>query len=282
HPHSSPLMGLTLSDTIRLADDKSDLKLFVAPRGESTDGPIAFMHRVTGMVDPDAPLGHHVGQDVGHISSSVLGAALKLGGFHLEASTFNGAEPEPTQVDLPLGTPNSYAFRVTQEFSPQFKAMASYAYVASPEPDAPDIRSVDRYSASAYLDLPLDDKWWFHDSLIFGSIAHLDHADLLSSVCEEWLFNTDVFRIYSRLEVLQRTPNELAIGGLPDPDSGRWVTAFTLGFSHSLVKWDGWDLSFGIQGTNDQLPAEYQAAYAGNPFTYQFYVQWGGMQMDML
>src|SRR5579859_5224520 len=41
HPHSSPLMGLTLSDTLVLdAADKSNLKLFAAPRGESTDGPI--------------------------------------------------------------------------------------------------------------------------------------------------------------------------------------------------------------------------------------------------
>ncbi|HXL73923.1 MAG TPA: hypothetical protein VN963_09900, partial [bacterium] len=61
HPHSSPIMGLTLSDTISLGDDKSSLKLFAAPRGESTDGPVAFMHRITGEVNPDVPLGHHVG-----------------------------------------------------------------------------------------------------------------------------------------------------------------------------------------------------------------------------
>jgi len=282
HPHSSPLMGLTLSDTFRLADDKSNLKLFFAPRGESTDGPIAFMHRVTGMVDPDAPLGHHVGQDVGHISSTVLGASLKWGDFHLEASTFNGTEPEPTQVDLPLGKLNSFAVRAIGEFTPQFTAMASYARVGNPEPTDPTVDSVDRYSASVYFNLPLDDRWWFHDSLIYGLITNLDHSPQLSSVCEEFLFNTSDLRLYSRVEVLQRTPNELQVDGLPDPDRGRWVSAFTVGFSHSLVKWDGWDLSFGAQATNDQLPGEYQAAYAGNPFTYQFYFQWGGMQMDML
>src|SRR5262249_40495780 len=64
HPHSTPIMGLTLSDTLALGD-KKQLKLFAAPRGESTEGPVAFMHRVTGMVNPDAPLGHHIGQDVG-------------------------------------------------------------------------------------------------------------------------------------------------------------------------------------------------------------------------
>ncbi len=282
HPHSSPLMGLTLSDTIRLADDKSNLKLFLAPRGESTDGPIAFMHRVTGMVDPDAPLGHHVGQDVGHVSSSVIGASLKLGGFHLEASTFNGTEPEPTQVDLPIATPNSFAFRMIQEFSPEFMAMVSYAYVKNPEPTDPTIDSVGRYSASLYANLPLSETWWFHDSLIYGMITNLDHSPQLSSICEELLFNTSDLKLYSRIEILQRTPHELEITGLSNPDDGRWVTALTLGFSHSLVKWDGWDLSFGSQITSDQLPIEYQTAYAGNPFTYQFYFQWGGMQMESL
>src|SRR5262249_23530760 len=38
HPHSSPIMGLTLSDRIRLGID-TQLKLFFAPRGESADGP---------------------------------------------------------------------------------------------------------------------------------------------------------------------------------------------------------------------------------------------------
>src|SRR5262249_45983389 len=125
HPHSSPIMGLTLSDTIRLetSREKDYLKFFFAPRGESTDGPIAFMHRPSGMANPDAPLGHHVGQDVGHISSTVIGASLKLGETRIEASTFNGTEPEPDKVDLPLGPPNSYAVRLIEEFSPAVAAM---------------------------------------------------------------------------------------------------------------------------------------------------------------
>ncbi len=40
HPHSSPIMGLTLSDTINL-NSMNALKLFFAPRGGSTDGPVA-------------------------------------------------------------------------------------------------------------------------------------------------------------------------------------------------------------------------------------------------
>ena len=104
HPHNSPLMGLTLSDTITLNSGEGVyFKLFAAPRGETTDGPVAFMHRSTGKINPDAPLGHHVGQDVGHISSSVIGASLRRRSSILEFSAFSGKEPEPTKIDLPIG-----------------------------------------------------------------------------------------------------------------------------------------------------------------------------------
>lgn len=62
HPHSSPIMGLTFSDTIALGAGKEHLKMFFAPRGEATDGPIAFM----------------------------LGASLQLGDDRFEASAYNG------------------------------------------------------------------------------------------------------------------------------------------------------------------------------------------------
>jgi len=108
HPHSSPIMGLTLSDTISLGHRKDHLKFWFSPRGQSTDGPIAFMHRSTGMVNPDAPLGHHIGQDAGHITSTVFGGAIRLSDTTLEASAFHGEEPKPTKVDLPMGKPDSY------------------------------------------------------------------------------------------------------------------------------------------------------------------------------
>ncbi len=279
HPHSSPLMGLTLSDTFSLADDKSNLKLFAAPRGESTDGPIAFMHRITGMVNPDTPLGHHIGQDVGHITSTVLGESLKLGSFHIESSVFNGSEPNPTQVDLPLGPINSFAVRGIEEFDTNIMLMASYAWVGTPEPG---IANDQRYSISLYTHTPLTDSMTFHNTLIYGGITNIDNVSQLNSFLDEFLFQSGVASIFARLEVLQRTPNELGISGLPNSDTGRWVSAITLGYSHQVVAWDGWELRAGLSVTNDQVPAEYQAAYEGNPFSYKFFFQLGGTQAYQL
>lgn len=245
HPHSSPIMGLTLSDTIRLGDNNKDsIKVFFAPRGESTDGPVAFMHRPTGMANPDAPLGHHVGQDAGHVTSTVIGASLKLGNVRFEASTFHGEEPSPTKVDLPIGAPDSAAIRVIGEFTPRVTGLISAAYVAHPEPDEPDIASENRYSASLLSRVDLGGDWEWFNSAIYGLITHMDYADSLNSFGEEFLFRGSGNRIWGRVEVLQRTPDELAIA-TTNPNSGRWVAAFTLGYTRSLFAWEGYELGLG-------------------------------------
>jgi len=282
HPHSSPLMGLTLSDTIRLSDTNDQvLRLFFAPRGESTDGPIPFMHRPTGMVNPDAPLGHHIGQDVGHISSTVMGGLLKLNKLQIEASTFNGTEPEPTAVNLPIGTPNSYAARLSYEFTPEMIGMFSAAYINQPEALQPDIKNVSRYSASLYTQTNLGPAWNYYNSLIFGSTHHYDHVPQLISVGEEFLFAGGHPRIWGRIEALQRTPNELAITNIPGPMNPRWVGAFTLGYTHALTTWNDLEIALGASSTVDFLPDAFSSAYGGqNPWTWKVFLQIGGMKMQ--
>ena len=279
HPHNSPIMGLTVSDTVSIGEEKDHLKLFFAPRGESTDGPIAFMHRITGMVNPDVPLGHHIGQDVGHISSTVLGGALQLGDTQLQASVFNGTEPEPESVNLPLATPNSYALRLIEEFSPKWMGMISAAYIQNPEPDFPDIAFETRYSASIYNQVQLTPGWKFHNSLIYGLINNYDHANLFS-VGEEFLFSGDCPRIWGRVEFVQRTPAELGISTVSAPDDGHVVTALTLGYTHAVFKSTDAELGIGASITSDLLPSDYKDAYGGsNPWSGRIFIQFSGMKM---
>jgi hypothetical protein len=278
HPHSSPIMGLTLSDTISFGAGKDHLKLFAAPRGESTDGPIAFMHRPTGMINPDAPLGHHIGQDVGHITSTVVGAALRMNSTTLEASAFNGTEPEPTQVDLPIGEINSYAARLTQEFTPHFFVMMSAAFVKNPEPSDPILDHVWRYSASFYNDHMFENGWMTHNAFIWGLINYYDNASALNSFAEEFWVHKNSKNIWSRVEVLQRTSGELEITSA-QPNDPRWVTALTLGYTHKVAKWDSMDVGLGGSLTKDILAAEFRDAYGGDPLTGKVFIQVGGMKM---
>jgi hypothetical protein len=279
HPHSSPIMGLTFSDTIRLGEGKDAVKVFFAPRGETTEGPVAFMHRATGMMNPDAPLGHHIGQDVGHISSTVVGASLKLTNFRFELSGFHGQEPSPTQIDLPLGIPDSLAGRVVYEFSPDVMLMGSLTYVTQPEINHPDLTYEVRYSASAYTRASLSNRWKFYNTLIFGAVINYDETSLLNSFGEEFWFTGGAPNIWGRIEVLQRTPAELSIVTASNANVGEWVAAFTIGYTHTLLKWEGAVLGLGASVSKDVIPADFAGAYGGSPWSGKVFLHLRGMRM---
>lgn len=278
HPHASPIMGLTLSDTIRLSSGEKDhLRLFFSPRGEATDGPVAYMHRPTGRFNPDTPLGHHIGQDVGHITSTVLGGSLKLGDLRLEASAFHGEEPRPTRIELGVGRLDSAGARVIAEISENLTVMGSVAFVNDPEPY---VDSSVRFGASAYQQAPLSDDWTIHNAIIYGGITDYDHAKLLHSLAEEVVFSGGTPNVWARVELLQRTPGELEINGAADRDAPRWVGAATLGYTHTVYRIaPGLQLGAGGSVTRNFVPDVFTANYGESPWGGKVFVQITGMKM---
>ncbi len=272
HPHSSPIMGITLSDTLWLGHDQDHLKLSIAPRGETTDGPIAFPHRATGIINPDAPLGHHIGQDVGHISSTVLAMSLKLSQVRFELSIFHDADPPPDQINLPIGLPDSISARFIYEWSNELSSYLSVAKLYSGE---------NRYSASTYFYHPFSEGWTFYNTLIWGMVTQYDPANSLSSFTEEFLVRGDRPRFWGRIEVLQRTSEDLAISSL-NPQTGLWVSALTLGYTHNLSPNKSLEMGLGGSITQVWLPREFSSSYGGNPWSGKIFLQLGGMKMDSL
>jgi hypothetical protein len=283
HPHSSPIMGLTLSDTVTLGDS-STVKPFFAPRGGSTDGPIGFMHRESARDNPDAPLGHHVGQDVGHISSTVLGAQLSLGQVTLEASAFNGTEPQPMKVDLPLGPLNSEAFRITYAFRPTHSVMASVARVEQQDATYPGTNSATRLSASLYDRFALT-GWSVDHSLIVGGIDRYPNSTSETSLLDEAVFQKGSSDVWGRVEVLQRLASELAIPNASPTGQGddkRWVSSLTLGYTRWTALDGSVQFGLGTSLTLDVIPGEWAGAYGSRtPVTVRLIVQvrgWGRWQ----
>lgn len=282
HPHSSPIMGLTFSDTFYLGEGKDNVRLFFAPRGQSTDGPIAFMHRPTGMANPDAPLGHHLAQDVGHITSTVLGASLTKGKSTLELSTFHGKEPEPTKSEIRMGELNSYAARFTQQLSERWQIMASAAFVKKPEGDHnPNLDHIWRYSLSSYNQMKLSSDWTWSNSLIYGVINFYDEVPKLISLTEEFLLYKDPCNIWGRAEFVQRTAAQLGITTASNILAPEDVYALTLGYTHDLTMWNS--LKFGVGGsfTKVLLPDELEEAYNADPVSGRIFIQLSGMWMPM-
>ncbi len=276
HPHSSPIMGLTFSDTISLAGDRL-LELSFAPRGESTDGPIAYLHRASARDNPDAPLGHHVAQDVGHISSTVLAARLTTGRWTIEISAFNGTEPEPMQVDLPLGSPDSAALRLGYATSPDHRVMASVAHVRQTDATYPGTTSATRLSASIYDQFKLPGPWTADHSLVIGSMHRHPDGAPLASFLDELTVSNGPSALWGRLELLQRLASELRIpvtSPVTPAEDKRWVSALTIGYTHWMRERHHIEFAIGSSLTADVVPNAWEMTYGSRvPLTVRVIFQ---------
>lgn len=282
HPHSSPIMGLTLSDRIHLGTGPEDhLRFSFAPRGESCDGPVPFMHRPTATLNPDAPLGHHVGQDVGHISSTVFGAAWRFGDSTIEVTAFHGDEPEPTRVDMPMGRPNSFSARYTLDFAASAFAMVSFASVdpgAHAAAGGGGHEREERFSASIYNRFFMENGGSWHNAFIYGSVNDLDGIASLASLAEEFAVRWERPRVWGRFEILQRAPIQLGIT-TTTAASTYWVGSWTLGYSHLVQRFGaGLELTLGASVSQSFLPSAVSVAYGGNPWSGKIFLQLGGMK----
>lgn len=274
HPHSSPIMGLTFSDTIRLDEKQSQsLKLFFAPRGQSTDGPIFFMNRPTAFLNPDAPLGHHTAQDVGHITSTVIGATLRLEKTWVEASAFNGSMPEPTKVDLGIGTPNSIAVRVFRQFDESLGtfSMARVKHSAAHETTSSEHGGAaqTRLSASFQSRHGNSDPFEFHQAFIAGIAVGLAGGHKEFSFGEELRLDIDGSNLWARVEALQRQPQDLGLSTV----QRRWIGGFTLGYSRTVGSIFGLDVNFGLSGMKYLVPPDFAADYGEDPWAGKAFVQ---------
>jgi len=91
HPHDLFMELSALYE--RPITQRLGVLVYAAPVGEPAIGPVAYMHRPSALNDPFAPLAHHW-TDATHITYGVLTAALFTRNVKLEATLFNGREPD--------------------------------------------------------------------------------------------------------------------------------------------------------------------------------------------
>jgi hypothetical protein len=145
HPHDL-LMELSGSYSRALGQGRSAF-VYVGLPGEPALGPTAFMHRFSGMDNPEAPLTHHW-LDSTHITFGVVTAGYVWRKVKLEGSVFNGREPDQSRWNLEMRALDSYSARLTWNPTPQWSLQASHGRLASPELLEPE-QSLRRTTASA-------------------------------------------------------------------------------------------------------------------------------------
>ena len=200
------------------------LELYGALSGEPALGPTAFMHRMSAMLNPFPPIGHHW-QDSTHISFPVATAGVYNRWVKLEGSVFHGREPDENRWDFDPGALDSWSGRISANPTASTSLQVSYGYLHSPEAIRPD-ESEHRLTASAHHSAPILDGGNLALSAIWG--RNIGHATSDSLVGEAQIDLDGRNVPFVRLEYVQKAADELVVPGDANYDVGMAV----FGYAH--------------------------------------------------
>jgi hypothetical protein len=118
------------------------------------------------MDSPEAPISHHW-LDSTHIAFGVVTAGLVAGDAMIEASRFNGREPDQNRWNIETGPLDSTSVRLSVNPTRNLSLQASWARLVGPEQLAPDENET-RWSASAIYTRPIGARGWWSTTLAWG------------------------------------------------------------------------------------------------------------------
>jgi hypothetical protein len=126
------------------------IQLYAAPVGEPALGPVAFMHRLSGMPNPLAPITHHW-FDATHIAYGLVTGGLDGGRWKVEASLFNGREPDEKRTNFDFAALDSWSGRVSLMPAKRWSLQVSGGHLTAAETGEAGSPRVDvnRVTASA-------------------------------------------------------------------------------------------------------------------------------------
>lgn len=252
HPHDL-FMELSASYSVPLGGSASAF-FYAGLPGEPAFGPPAFMHRMAIADSPEAPITHHW-LDSTHITFGVVTAGLILGRVKLEASRFNGREPDQHRWNIETGPLDSTALRLSWNPNSNLSLQASWAHLVSPEQLEPDETS-NRWSASALWTRRFGADKWVSATLAWGN---RDGAEALAAEAGVGL---GLWTLYGRAEYAQNDELDPAAGhhGLR-----RNVGKLSLGAIRDVRVAPHLRLGLGAQVTQTFVPAAIEPLYAGDP-----------------
>lgn len=258
HPHDL-LMEMSASYA-RPLNDRVSVFGYVGLPGEPAFGPPAFMHRMSAMDSPEAPITHHW-LDSTHIVFGVVTAGVAWDGFKLETSAFKGQEPDEARFDIDSPRLDSWSVRASWNPSPEWSLQASWADVTSPEQLSPG-EDETKWSASALHARRLGDGWW-SSTLAWGRKTD-DHGESKDA----WLVETawrpdDRWTLFARAERIET--DELLPGPGGHHGDVHVVGRLSLGAVRDWRVAERVSLGFGGLVSLHRTPDALRPIYGGDP-----------------
>jgi hypothetical protein len=261
HPHDF-VMEASFTYRHRLSDWLG-AELYLAPSGEPALGPPVYMHRASAEGDPFPPISHHW-QDSTHISFGVITAGLYSQQVKLEASWFNGREPDDNRWNFDFDTLDSFAVRLSANPVRPVSLQVSYGYLDNPDaasspPGAK--RSVSRVTGSLSVSLPLP-MVQIDSTLVWGRNVSFTALD---SFLFETNFDLDgVNAPFVRLEAVQKSAHDLDVPGFSGTQAftqSYLLTSAVLGFVRSFSRLGPLEPALGIRVSVGRVPGDLDVLY---------------------
>lgn len=262
HPHDL-FMELSAAYSHKLGEGQSWFT-YVGLPGEPALGPPTYMHRFSGVTNPETPLTHHW-LDSTHVSFGVATLGYVLGDWKLDGSVFNGREPDQNRYDIETRNLDSRSVRLSWNPSSAFALQVSQGWLKSPEQLDPNM-DIERSTASLIHQVKLGDATIGQTTVAYGlnnkNPGPVDDAWLLDSV----ITRRESTTLFARFE---RISND-DLFALPDPLAGREfrVSKLSLGAAQKLWGAGAIRLEVGALASRHFLPAVIEPAYSRNPMSY--------------
>ncbi len=268
HPHDL-FSELSVNYTYAFSE-KADISLYAGYPGAPALGPSAFMHRISGNFNPDAPLGHHW-EDGTHIAFGVGTLGFRYNQLKLEFSSFTGREPDEIRYDFDPPLFDSWSSRLSFNPDPHVSLQVSHGFIKSPEMLNP-LENINRTTASATFALPIAVNKFFTATLLWGQNQTPGRTASNAALAEATL-KIKKLAVYSRYEWVNKSDQELALSTITyNPYRQHNIQTITIGAGYDLINFEQFTIAAGGQISGFQSDAYLAPFYGTHPLSGEVYL----------
>jgi YHS domain-containing protein len=232
-------------------------QVYGGPAAEPALGPVAYPHRVSAMPNLLAPITHHW-LDATHITFGVVTGGIYNNRWKVEASAFNGREPDEERTDFDLAALDSMSARVWFLPSAHIALQFSAGELTEAEPaenGGPRI-DVTRVTASGTYHRDFREGSILATTAAWGRNVEQDHASNALLVETNLTFD-DSDTWFGRFEVVGKSAHDLDVPG----DGTFTVGKLQGGYVRYLNTWKSLKPGFGVSASVGFVPESLKPFY---------------------
>ena len=267
HPHDL-FDELSIAYTQHVAAN-TDVSLSVGMPGEPALGPPVFMHRLSAMNNPDAPLSHHYA-DATHITFGTATLGFRYKNVKLEGSVFTGREPDEHRYDFDKPGFDSYSVRLSVNPSKEWALQVSNGWLKSPEEAEPEV-NIQRFTASAIHTKMLGKDSYIATTVVYGQNSH--NGKTQPAILLENSLQLNKTAVYGRYEYVQKDADELDLNAAFPGNPNFNINAITIGTNYIVSTFKKTNLTMGLQATLNASPKSLNPLYGTVPVGFQVYLR---------